>query len=260
MNPTNGHKIHVGRLLLLVACSLLSCSKEQVERIQVDEQMYSTFKTHVESLRKQIAPDVSSCLFMDFIVGYVNITSAGLLKKDNPVTIIDYTRPSNVKRLFVLDLEKRRVIMKSLVAHGRNSGMRIARHFSNKKGSKQTCLGFLVTRGTYSGKHGYSLKLDGVEKGINDNALKRAIVIHGADYVSDEFVSDYGRCGRSWGCPALPTATNRQIIDAIRGGSLVFAYGTLSDNPASSTFRVVRKQTVAQFKKMFGDSPPLSAE
>ncbi|MBE0676142.1 MAG: murein L,D-transpeptidase catalytic domain family protein [Bacteroidales bacterium] len=150
------------------------------------------------------------------------------LQKDDIITIIDFSKPSVQERLFVIDLNNKIVIYKSLVAHGKNSGENSATSFSNESKSLKSCLGFLLTAETYYGKHGYSLRLDGLEPDINNNARSRAIVIHGADYVSSDFAKQHGRLGRSWGCPALPVTTAKAIIDKISNGSCVFIYG---DNP-----------------------------
>jgi L,D-transpeptidase catalytic domain len=144
--------------------------------------------------------------------------------KKNPITIIDFTKPSTQKRFFVIDLEKRKLVYSCLVAHGKNSGDNYAKSFSNQMGSLQSSLGFFLTAETYQGEHGYTLRLDGLEKGINDNARAREIVIHGAKYVSDEFIKKYGILGRSWGCPALPADISKEIIDKISGGSCLFIY------------------------------------
>lgn len=146
------------------------------------------------------------------------------LKNKKIITIIDYSKPSAKERFFVIDLENRKLLYHTLVAHGKNSGEYSATKFSNENGSLKSCLGFFITGETYSGKQGYSLRLDGLEPGFNDKARKRAIVIHGADYVSREVANEYGRLGKSWGCPALPLNLNRQIIDKISDGSLVFVY------------------------------------
>jgi L,D-transpeptidase catalytic domain len=144
--------------------------------------------------------------------------------KKNLITIIDYSKPSTQKRFFVIDLEKRQLIYCCLVAHGKNSGENYAKNFSNENGSLKSSLGFYLTAEAYKGEHGYSLRLDGLEKGINDNARIREIVIHGATYVSDEFIKKYGMLGRSWGCPALPVDLAKEIIDKISGGSCIFIY------------------------------------
>lgn len=140
------------------------------------------------------------------------------------LTVIDYSLPSSEKRLWVIDLTRHRVLFHELVAHGANSGDAYAVAFSNRVGSRQSSLGLFRTDETYVGQHGRSLRLSGLEPGVNDKARERAIVMHAADYVSDATVSTYGRLGRSWGCPALPGGVNDRIIDRIRGGSALFAY------------------------------------
>jgi hypothetical protein len=140
------------------------------------------------------------------------------------MAIIDFNLPSSAKRLWVFDMEESTLLHHELVSHGKNSGGLWATSFSDVSGSKQSSLGAYVTAETYSGKHGYSLKLDGLEEGFNKNARTRAIVIHGADYVSEEFVDKQGRLGRSWGCPAVSTAVSEELIDDIRGGALVLAH------------------------------------
>jgi len=129
----------------------------------------------------------------------------------NPImAIADFTQSSRNKRLYVIDLIKRKVLLNTYVAHGRNSGQEFAEHFSNNNSSYQSSLGFYKTLGTYQGKHGLSLRLEGVEKGINDRALERAIVMHGADYVSEAFIKNTGRLGRSQGCPAVSIADSKK--------------------------------------------------
>jgi hypothetical protein len=150
------------------------------------------------------------------------------------ITIVDYSEPSTKERFFVIDLVNKKILYKTLVAHGRNSGEDIAGSFSNTSESKKSCLGFFLTAETYSGKNGYSLSLDGLEPGINDNARIRSIVIHGADYVSRDFIQKYGRLGRSWGCPALPLSVSKEIIDQISKGSCLFIYGHDKDYLKSS--------------------------
>ena len=144
--------------------------------------------------------------------------------KNNLLTIIDFNLPSTEKRMYVLDLSKKEVLYVTHVAHGRNSGGNYATSFSNKNGSYQSSLGFYRTAETYNGGNGYSLRLDGLEKGINDLARPRAVVIHGADYANEEFIKSTGRLGRSFGCPALPQELNKPIINTIKDGSLIFIY------------------------------------
>jgi hypothetical protein len=148
----------------------------------------------------------------------------GLVKRKNLLTVIDYSLPSSQPRLFVFDLGAKRILFRELVAHGKNSGGDNANFFSNSSGSLATSLGLFVTADTYFGNNGYSLRLKGLEEGINDMAWDRAIVMHGASYVSREAVKALGRLGRSWGCPAVRKEVAKKMIDTLRGGSPIFAY------------------------------------
>ena len=169
-------------------------------------------------LEKVLSLDV----FKMALTGYEKINN---LQNNKIITIIDFTKPSTRERFFVIDLENKKLLYKSLVAHGKNSGANMATRFSNTPRSLKSCLGFFLTAETYSGKYGYSLKLDGLEPGINDNARKRSIVIHGADFVSHDIARQCGMLGRSYGCPALPVNSSKKIIDKISKGSCLFIYG-----------------------------------
>lgn len=149
---------------------------------------------------------------------------AGAVARAATLTVIDYSRPSTDKRLWVFDLESRQLLYEELVAHGQGSGDNMATRFSNESDTHRTSLGLFVTRDTYVGKNGYSLRLDGLERGFNDHARARAIVMHGASYVSEAVARALGRLGRSWGCPALREGVARDLIDRVKGGGLVFAY------------------------------------
>jgi hypothetical protein len=149
---------------------------------------------------------------------------AGAVLNDQLLTVIDYSKPSTEPRLWVLDLARERVLFEERVAHGQGSGDNYATRFSNLEGSHQTSLGLFRTADTYVGTNGYSLRLDGLEPGVNDRARERAIVMHGAPYVSEGNIRTLGRLGRSHGCPALRPAIAREVIDTIKDGSLVFAY------------------------------------
>lgn len=148
----------------------------------------------------------------------------GLVARTNLLTVIDYSIPSTEPRLFVFDVAKKKLLFRELVAHGKNSGGNLASSFSNVHGSLATSLGLFVTADTYVGANGYSLRLKGLEQGVNDNAWDRAIVMHGAHYVSSIAIRALGRLGRSWGCPAVRSEIARSLINTIRGGSPVFAY------------------------------------
>jgi hypothetical protein len=150
--------------------------------------------------------------------------SNGAVDDPDTLTIIDYSKPSTEPRMWVLDLETRKLLYEELVAHGQGSGGNLATKFSNNPDSHQTSLGLFVTDTTYVGRNGYSLRLTGLERGFNDRARERAIVMHGAPYVSQSISKELGRLGRSHGCPAVREPIARELIDRVKGGSLVFAY------------------------------------
>ncbi|MBI9064308.1 MAG: murein L,D-transpeptidase catalytic domain family protein [Marinilabiliaceae bacterium] len=152
------------------------------------------------------------------------LLSKRTLKNDSILTIVDFSKPSNEKRFFVIDVKNKKILHKELVAHGKNTGMLFAKNFSNIAQSLQSSLGMYLTAETYHGKHGYSLRLDGVVKGLNDKARQRAIVIHGANYVSESFAKIHGRIGRSFGCPALSYEVSTPIINTIKNQSCLFLY------------------------------------
>ena len=149
---------------------------------------------------------------------------SGAVADPATLTVIDYSRPSTEPRLWVYDLRSHELLYQELVAHGQGSGENLPTQFSNEPETHRSSLGLFVTEDPYIGKNGYSLRLNGLDAGFNDRALERAIVIHGAPYVSAEFARAQGRLGRSWGCPALREGIARQVIDRVKGGSLVFAY------------------------------------
>ncbi len=148
----------------------------------------------------------------------------GLLDGFRHLAVIDYSLPSTQPRLWIFDVVRGRLLHQELVAHGRNTGERLAERFSNVEGSKMSSLGLYQTAETYYGSNGYSLRLRGLDAGFNDNALSRAIVMHGAPYVSAAIAERLGRIGRSWGCPAVRPEVARTVIDTLKGGALLFAY------------------------------------
>ena len=161
-------------------------------------------------------------VFEKAYIGYLSLD----VKNKNILSIIDFDKPSSEKRLVILDMKNKKTLFHSYVSHGRNSGNLYADSFSNKHGSHKSSLGFYETENTYQGKNGYSLILNGLEKGINDQAKARAIVIHGADYCSENVISSSGRLGRSFGCPSIPQELTKPIINTIKNGSLLFIYAS----------------------------------
>jgi len=155
--------------------------------------------------------------------GFYYLKSKGVIQKDI-LTLVDFSLSSNTKRMWVIDLDKNIVLFQTLVAHGRNTGEEYAQEFSNDAESFKSSIGFYATGEIYNGKHGLSLKLDGLEKGLNDKARERAVVIHGADYVSESFIKQNKRLGRSQGCPAIPVEMNQKIINVIKDKSCLFIY------------------------------------
>jgi len=173
----------------------------------------STSIGNIETDVFKMALDAASCA-----------VRTGAVSAPETLTVIDYSKPSSERRLWVFDLKAKELVYEELVAHGQGSGANMATQFSNEDESHQTSLGLFVTRDTYVGKNGYSLRLDGLDRGVNDRARDRAIVMHGAPYVSEQFVKANGRLGRSWGCPAISAVVAKQMIDRVKGGGLVFAY------------------------------------
>jgi L,D-transpeptidase catalytic domain len=171
--------------------------------------------------------------FSNALLGFYQLKENGLIEKDI-LTIVDFSLSSTVKRLWVIDLKTNTVLFNTLVAHGRNTGEEFAKSFSNQAESFKSSLGFYATAEVYNGKHGMSLKLDGLEKGINDNARERAVVMHGADYVSDTFIKGNKRLGRSQGCPAVPVEMNEKIIKVIKNKSCLYIYHSSRNHQVNS--------------------------
>lgn len=169
------------------------------------------------------APRLNKNVLKLALTAYNNARRKGAVKK--PVlTVIDYSLPSNKQRMWVFDLKKEQLLYNTYVAHGRNSGVNNASHFSNIESSKQSSLGTYITKNTYFGHKGYSLNLQGLDRGFNDNAYSRRVVVHGAWYVEPDFIKHAGRAGLSWGCPAIAQTLAKPLINTIKNGSVIFAY------------------------------------
>lgn len=186
------------------------------------------FENHLVRLYGDIMPveniKPAFDLYRRAMIGYYDLLANGTRIDNHKITLIDFRKSSNKKRLWVIDLKTNQILYYRLVAHGSNTGEEYAQSFSNKKNSNQSSLGFYLTAETYIGKHGLSLRLDGQEEGFNDMARERAVVMHSANYVSREFAKTYGRMGRSFGCPAIATKDHKVIIQNLANRSVIFIY------------------------------------
>ena len=220
-------------LFLFLPCTLFLGGKSSDSTPDFAERAASSDVEAYASLYRsmQLEGVVNWKAFRQAVAGYYKIDN----RKREVLTLIDFSRPSTAKRLFVFDMRERKVLFSSVVSHGKNSGDNYATSFSNECGSYKSSLGFYLTESTYQGKNGYSLILNGLEKGINDRARERAIVMHGAAYADPSVVSRGGRLGRSFGCPAVPQKLSRPIIDAIKGGSVMYIYAETPEYLAHSS-------------------------
>jgi len=208
---------------------LASAVIKKVDKADTAETLYNT----IDSNNFQMP---SYECFSKGIQGFNRLKASGMVTKEY-LTIVDYSLPSTTKRLWIIDLKNNKIIMNSLVAHGKNSGQNYANSFSNSNESNKSSLGFFITGETYMGKHGLSLKLDGMQRGLNDHARARSIVMHAADYVTEAFARAHNRLGLSHGCPALPPNLSAQIIAMLKGKSCLFIYHPSMNN--NDAFRSV---------------------
>ena len=183
----------------------------------------STVSKMYDSLKLNLS-GLSQDAFTYAVKGFEYLKAKGKISNQDVISIADFTKPSSKKRLFILDIKNYKVLFNTYVSHGQGSGTAMATQFSNVPESYQSSLGFYTTSTTYSGKNGFSLHLKGMESGINDKAEERAIVMHGAPYVSEGFINSRGFLGRSWGCPAIPEQLSKPIIEKIKNGSCLFIF------------------------------------
>jgi hypothetical protein len=195
--------------------------------IQAAIEMKPTFNSKADSIYGSLnsnefdLPSLEG--FKEALQGFYSLKEKGVIQKDI-LTLVDFSLSSNVKRLWVIDMSTNTILYNSLVAHGKNTGEEFANSFSNANSSFKSSLGFYATGETYNGKHGMSLKLDGLEKGVNNNARERGVVIHSANYVSNDFIKCNKRLGRSQGCPAIPKEALSSIVNTIKNKSCLFIY------------------------------------
>jgi hypothetical protein len=212
-------------LLLVLVTSFIYPGSQSIEpdlqAAAIETGSLQQFRELYESLNDT---SLKAEVFFLAMKGYRTLVTQNQVEKDTLLSIIDYSMPSSRERFFVIHLARKCLVYKTLVAHGRNSGELYALRFSNKVRSHQSALGFYITGNPYVGGQGYSMILNGIDTGYNDQARLRAIVIHGADYATENYIKQYGRLGRSFGCPTLPPRVNKEIIDLIKEGSVVFGF------------------------------------
>lgn len=221
------YKIFPALLLFALSFTLTGVKTTEPEKTIAAATTASVMEIKLEgvyaSLHSDDLPLPNKKSFFKALAGFYKLKAQGLVTKDI-LTIVDFSMSSNSKRLWVIDLATNTILYNSLVAHGRNTGDEFASNFSNRNESNMSSLGFYATGEIYNGKHGMSLKLDGLQKGLNDHARSRAVVMHGADYVSESFIKNNHRLGRSLGCPAIPQELTPKIINLIQGKSCLFIY------------------------------------
>ena len=191
--------------------------KKNSEPANEAEEVYKNLQFEGEKLNFEV--------FEKAFLGFQNLKKSGKLEPTaHLLSVCDFSLSSNKKRLWVVDTGEKKLLFNSLVAHGKGTGEEFAVNFSNTEDSHQSSLGFYITEQTYEGDNGYSLRLFGMDKGYNDAALERCIVMHGAHYVSEDFIKAEKRLGRSWGCPAIPRELAQPIINTIKDRTCLFIY------------------------------------
>lgn len=202
-----------------------------INKAKSTEELFNEYALSVYSLTGLGAAGLDYKVFLKGLTGYQNLKGLNLIPETKSIlSVVDLSMPSTAKRLWVIDLSAHKILFNTLVAHGRGSGEKMAEKFSNTPSSNQSSVGFYTTAEVYTGKHGRSLRLDGLDEGLNSKARERAIVVHGAEYVSQDVIKATGRLGRSQGCPALPMDLFSDIINGIKGNTLLFINGQGVDN------------------------------
>jgi len=226
----------LGLLLAITLISLFSFVTNTRKEPSYNNRPYSkkyganvsvSSSAHIHSFYQQLSlasKGLSENVFTLAYQGFEKLSRLSKISSDSVLTIIDFTKSSAKKRMYVVDLKCQKILFNTVVAHGKNSGKEYANIFSNRIDSHQSSLGFYLTGEPYMGSNGYSLQLNGMEPGFNDKAYERAIVIHGADYVNESITHSKGFLGRSFGCPAIPKSISTKLINKIKKGNLLFIY------------------------------------
>jgi len=213
------------RSALIVAVAVVCAGPSILAREPVHKGSSTATAVHRRAIWEGSGPGAIDQRVFELALGAANCAvQMGKIADPSTLTVIDYSQPSTKKRLWVVDLHTHELLFEELVAHGQGSGSNMATLFSNDAETHQSSIGLFETKNTYIGKNGYSLRLEGLENGFNDHAMERAIVMHGAPYVSEATALTLGRLGRSWGCPALRETVAHELIDRVKETGLVFAY------------------------------------
>jgi len=217
--PTSRHLTAASVLSILLVLSIPSFASDKNSKS-------TDFNPDLSPLTEDLAmqaPNLNRAVLDKAIAAMTCAVNHGV-EEAARLAVIDFSLPSSEPRLWIFDLDSRSLVLEELVAHGRNSGDNVATSFSNEQGSHQSSIGLFRASESYIGRHGYSLRMDGLEPGINDRARERAIVIHGADYVNNQWIEQHGRIGRSHGCPAVNRDVANQVVDILKDGQFVFSY------------------------------------
>lgn len=216
-----------------------SLPPEQEEKLSAEVSLQELSQAEIVNVKTlynsfQLQGKMDYKVFERAYLGYLMIRE----KDPDYFAIVDYTKPSNEKRFFLLDMKQKKVVNYTYVSHAKNTGLEMAYHFSNRRNSLQNSLGFYRTKGTYDGQFGYSLKLEGLEEEFNSNAEDRTIVLHGGDFAEKKYLETYGFLGRSWGCPVIPLSEHKAIIDKIKHGHILFIAGNNEEYETNSKFQI----------------------
>ncbi|MFD2147371.1 murein L,D-transpeptidase catalytic domain family protein [Mucilaginibacter antarcticus] len=222
----------IGSVLLLVTVSFISWTPakatKNIENIKTTLTAKQVFEQYVNTVYQTAGlqeAGLDAAVFHKAITGYLNIKASNKVKNANVLTVVDFTKSSRVKRMWIIDMVNQTLLLNTLVAHGQGSGDDMATNFSDINQSHQSSLGFYLADDVYVGKHGRSLRLDGLDEGFNTSARARGIVVHAADYVSEGTINTLGRLGRSHGCPAVSPAVVTQVINTLKGKTVFFING-----------------------------------
>jgi hypothetical protein len=233
--------------VLLLSISIISWKSDKKTNTAASSSSRNLFENYVDELYQAAhlgASGLDEAVFQKAVTGFLNLKANNKISPFSSIlTVIDLNRPSHEKRMWIVDMVNETLLLNTWVAHGQGSGVDTANTFSNTDNSHQSSLGFYLTDDVYFGKHGRSLHLDGLDEGFNSSARQREIVVHAADYVSQSFIDQNGRIGRSWGCPAVAPEVAGQVIDDIKGKTVMFING----NDATYTSKYLDEDLSANY-------------